>query len=226
MVFNRIFLFLGSNKESWVSWTCKLMEEMLSCLVSQQMNEGNISNFPYTLFSINDVHCKRILQVSYVMLALVAHYMHCILTLFIFYVYLSPIFAFFFPPSHPLINFLPLPLSLLLEILDQMYLIYYTMIMIHYSQYLMLHYYQKKTSLRSVCQLPWPPYWLPWLSGKETKMPNIKKKQHMISLSQSSQGRHWTLRSNTHCHYLLCSCLLVYVSHQNLTHLLQNIQSK
>ena len=123
--------------------------------------------------------------------------------------------------------FPPLLFSLLLgNITHQLCLIYYTMTVIHYNQYPMLHYYQKKTSLRSVCQLPWPPYWLPQLSGKETKMPNSKQKQHMILLSQSSQWRHWTLHSSTHCHYLLCSCLLVYVSHQNLTHLLQNIQSK
>ena len=66
---------------------------------------------------------------------------------------------------------------------------------------------KKKTSLRSVFQLSWPPYWLPQLSGKETKMPNSKQKQHMILLSQSSQWRHWNLHSSTHCHYLLCSCL-------------------
>ena len=116
-------------------------------------------------------------------------------------------------PSH----FLPLPLSLLLEILDQLYLIYYTMIMIHYSQYLMLHYYQKKTSLRSVFQLPWPPYWLPQLSGKETKMPNSKQKQHMIYCLSHYKGdtELFTLSLiATTC------CVAAYVSHQILTYLL------
>ena len=151
-----------------------------------------------------------------------AHYVHYILSFLIFMhtVLLTfTHFAFFFFPSLSLIFF-----SLQLGILR----ISYTSFTIQWSWFItvtnqMWQYYRKKTSLRSVCQLPWR---LPQLSGKETKMPNCKQKQHMILLSQSSQWRHWTLHSSTHCHYLLCSCLLVYVSHQNLTHLLQNIQSK
>ena len=95
------------------------MEEMLSFFVSQQMNEWNIIFFSYTLFSLKDVHCKRILQVSYVMLALVAHYMHCTFTFPLFFAYLFAIFAFFFPPSQPLIFLLSL--FLLLGILQISY---------------------------------------------------------------------------------------------------------
>ena len=49
-VISRISEYLGYANE------IKLMEEMLSYLVSQWMNEGNISNFPYTLFSLNDLN--------------------------------------------------------------------------------------------------------------------------------------------------------------------------
>ena len=113
------FSFIGNKKDIWVSRLCKLMEEMLSFFVSQRMNEWNIIFFSYTLFSLKDLHCKWILQVSYVMLALVAHFMHCTFTFPLFFAYLFAIFAFFFPPSQPLIFLLSL--FLLLGILQITY---------------------------------------------------------------------------------------------------------
>ena len=148
-----------------------------------------------------------------------AHYVHYILSFLIFMhtVLLTfTHFAFFFFPSLSLIFF-----SLQLGILQ----ISCTSFTIQWSWFItvtnqMRQYYRKKTSLRSVCQLPWR---LPQLSGKGMRMPNSKQRQHMISLSRSLQGRRWTLHSSTHCHYLLWSYSLVYMSHQTLTHLLQNI---
>ena len=84
------------------------------------------------LFSLKDLHCKQILHVSYVMLALVAHYMHCTFTFPLFFAYLFAIFAFFFPPSQPLIFLLSL--FLLLGILQ----ISYTSFTIQWSWFIIV----------------------------------------------------------------------------------------